>query len=32
MSALNPESMAAYVQDYECLTEGVVYFLFKTSG
>ena len=27
MSALNPESIAAYVQDYECLIEGVVYFL-----
>lgn len=27
MSELNPESIAAHVQDYDCLIEGVVYFL-----
>ncbi|MGD0295418.1 MAG: hypothetical protein ABSB30_16340 [Terracidiphilus sp.] len=27
MSTLSPESVAAYVQDFECLMEGVVYFL-----
>jgi len=27
MSALSPESIAAYVQDYECLIEGILHFL-----
>jgi len=27
MSALNPDSTADYVQDYECLMEGVIHFL-----